>query len=134
MKLLILLISLTLLISGCSADRETTIDNLFANYKGNIPGASLLIIKNGQKLIEFSSLTTWFWVSLQRVQEMKKNHCCVNFIFVICTIIGSLKNVKRMLLTPNETYKKGNSLCCRKLAAYPNLAFSNTFIYLIFKS
>ena len=65
---------------------------------------------------------------------MQKNHCSVKFIFVICPIITSLKNVKRMLKSPEETNKKGNILSCLRRHASSHLAYSNTYINFIFKS
>jgi CubicO group peptidase (beta-lactamase class C family) len=54
MKLYSIVILLIIFIYCCSIDKESRIDQLFEDYKGQVPGASLLVIKKGNKIFEKS--------------------------------------------------------------------------------
>lgn len=50
-KNIVILIWFTMLIISCSSNRENQITNTFSPYTGNNPGASIMVIKNGNVLL-----------------------------------------------------------------------------------
>ncbi len=52
MKKGFLLFLITLIITACSISREQRIDEILERYSGNVPGASLIVIKNGEALLK----------------------------------------------------------------------------------
>jgi CubicO group peptidase (beta-lactamase class C family) len=49
-----LIFILLIILFACNYNLESKIDTLFKDYNGKVPGASLLIIKNGEKILEKS--------------------------------------------------------------------------------
>ena len=45
---------LILILNACSLNKDSIIVELFKDYRGEVPGASVLVIKNGKKVFEKS--------------------------------------------------------------------------------
>ncbi len=52
MKKGFLLFLITLIVTACSISREQRVDEILERYSGNVPGASLIVIKNGEALLK----------------------------------------------------------------------------------
>jgi len=54
MKIIPVSLILFFILNSCSLNKEKIIDELFKDYRGEVPGASVLVIKNGKKVFEKS--------------------------------------------------------------------------------
>jgi len=54
MKIIPVSLILFFILNSCSLNKEKIIDELFKDYRGDVPGAALLVIKDGNKVFEKS--------------------------------------------------------------------------------